>query len=81
MQSLLRWAVDNSTNNGPQPPPRPPQPLDTAIIDHILGKPDSLLMKEALAVAVDENRGDDDRVSALDDLEMVSNASSLCLMI
>jgi hypothetical protein len=34
-------------------------------------------MKEALAVAVDENRGDDDRVSALDDLEMVSHARFL----
>jgi hypothetical protein len=73
MQSLpLRWAIDNSANDGSQPPHRPQQPLDTAIIDHILGKPDSVLMKEAVAVAVKTNREDDDQVSALDGLEMVS---------
>ena len=77
MQSLLRWAVENSTNDdGSLPPPRPQQPLDPAIIDHILGKPDSVLMKEALTIAVDETREEDDRVGALDDLEMVGISTS-----
>ena len=37
----------------------------------ILGKPDSELMKEALAVAVDEQKDEDERVQALDNFEMV----------
>ena len=74
MQSLLRWAIENSENNGQQPPQRPPQVLDTGIIDHILGKPDSVLMKEALAAAVDNDKDEGERVTALDDLEMVSSS-------
>jgi hsp70-interacting protein len=72
MQSLLRWGIENSTNDAPSQPPQPPQALDTAIIDHILGKPDAVLMKEALSVAEDDSREEDERISALDDLEMVS---------
>jgi hypothetical protein len=72
MQSLLRWAIENSGNDGPPQPPQPRRDLDPGIIDHILGKPDSVLMLEALAIAVDKNRVDDDRVVALDNLEMVS---------
>ena len=39
--------------------------------DFLLGKSDAELMKEALTVAVDEKREDDERVQALDDFEMV----------
>ena len=72
MESLLRWSIEQSSSpaNGSQPS-RNQQPLDPGVIDVILGKPDSELMKSAMSVAVDENRSEDERVAALDDLEMV----------
>jgi hsp70-interacting protein len=39
----------------------------------ILGKPDAELMKEDISVAIDANRSEDDRIDALDHLEMVSH--------
>jgi hsp70-interacting protein len=72
MESLLRWGIENSSTNGQSQPLQPRTDLDTSIIDHILGKSDSVLMQEALAVAIDGDRSEDERVSALDDLEMVS---------
>ncbi len=73
MESLLRWGIENSAvTNEQQPPVQPRKDLDPAIIDHILGKPDAVLMKEALDVALDENRDEDERLQALDDFEMVS---------
>lgn len=69
MQSLLRWSVENSSPGGAPPVPR--KDLDPGIIDHILGKPDAQLMKEALEVAVNESQIEDDRLRALEDLEMV----------
>ncbi|KAF9780652.1 nucleotide exchange factors-like protein [Thelephora terrestris] len=45
--------------------------INPGIIDHILGKPDTVLMKEALEVALDESRDDDARIQALDDFEML----------
>lgn len=79
MESLLRWGIANSSRdeNGQNVPPAPRQDLDPGIIDAILGKSDSELMKEALAIAVDEKRGDDERVQALDDFEMVSHRMHL----
>ena len=73
MESLLRWGIQNSTgpNDQQNPPVQPRKDLDPAIIDHILGKPDAVLMKEALDIALDEGRDDDERVQALDDFEMV----------
>lgn len=74
MQSLLRWSIENSeTGAAGQQPQQPQQPknLDPGVIDMILGKPDSELMKENLAIAVDEKRGEDERVEALDNFEMV----------
>lgn len=74
MQSLLRWSIENSGAGGEENAGGPPQPrtdLDPAIIDQILGKPDAELMKEALAVALDESRDEDDRLQALDNFEMV----------
>lgn len=72
MESLLRWGIENSSPpvEG-APPPVARTDLDPAIIDIILGKPDAVLMKEAMAVAVDETKSEDDRVTALDNLEMV----------
>jgi hsp70-interacting protein len=73
MESLLRWGITNSANApaGNAPPAAPRQDLDPGIIDHILGKSDAQLMKEALAVAVDEQKSEDDRLEALDNFEMV----------
>ena len=70
MQSLLRWSIENS-QPGTSPQPTERGKLDPELIDMILGKPDAELMKEALAVAVDETRDEDARVQALDNFEMV----------
>jgi hsp70-interacting protein len=71
MESLLRWGIENSAPSDGTVN-RPQQPLDPGIIDVILGKPDSVLMKEDLEVAVDQNRAVDERVDALEDFETVS---------
>jgi hsp70-interacting protein len=71
MQSLLRWSVENSTPSTGLPPTTTTNKLDPGIIDHILGKPDAQLMKEALTVGLDERQTEDTRLQALDDLEMV----------
>ncbi|KAI0744577.1 nucleotide exchange factors-like protein [Earliella scabrosa] len=82
MENLLRWSLANSDpRDVNQPPPAPRSDLNPEIIDAILGKPDSELMKEALAVAVDEKRDEDERIQALDDFEMlieqIDNANNL----
>ncbi|KAI0354249.1 Fes1-domain-containing protein [Trametes cingulata] len=82
MENLLRWSIANSGPRDPnQPPPQPRSDLDPAIIDMILGKPDSELMKEALAIAVDETKDEDDRLQALDNFEMlieqIDNANNM----
>lgn len=71
MESLLRWSIEHSGGNNGQQPAEPRKDLDPAIIDHILGKSDAVQMKEALDIALDENRDDDERIQALDDFEMV----------
>ncbi|KAI0316470.1 armadillo-type protein, partial [Amylostereum chailletii] len=86
MESLLRWGIQNSQPEGAREPsasapPAPRKDLDPAILDHILGRPDWELMKEALEKALDETLPEDARVSALDDMEMlvehIDNASDL----
>ncbi|KAI0339130.1 nucleotide exchange factors-like protein [Trametopsis cervina] len=83
MQSLLRWSIENSTteNSEGSTPPQPRKDLDPGIIDLILGKPDAQLMKEALAIAVDETKSEDERLQALDEFEMliesIDNANDL----
>lgn len=82
MESLLRWGIENSNpDNLARQQPQDLKPLDPAIIDAILGKSDADLMKEALAVAVDESKAEDDRVQALDDFEMlveqIDNANNM----
>lgn len=78
MQSLLRWSVENSSP-GSGAPPAARKDLDPGIIDHILGKPDAQLMKEALEVAVNESQVEDDRLRALEDLEMVCPLNVACI--
>ncbi|KAI4521281.1 Fes1-domain-containing protein [Schizophyllum commune Loenen D] len=84
MESLLRWSIANSAPpaEGAEQQPRPaPQALDPGIIDHILGRPDSELMKEDVQAATDATKSDDERVDALDHLEMlieqIDNANNL----
>ncbi|ETW79995.1 hypothetical protein HETIRDRAFT_246122, partial [Heterobasidion irregulare TC 32-1] len=83
MDSLLRWSLENSSssNDGGHTVPAPRKDLDPAIIDHILGRPDSELMKEALKKAMDEEISEDERIAALDDIEMlvenIDNANDL----
>ncbi|KAI9429419.1 nucleotide exchange factors-like protein [Lactarius psammicola] len=86
MQSLLRWGIENSSSNAdssaaPSASTRRMTDLDPGIIDAILGRPDSELMKEALAKAQDASLDEDARLTALDDLEMlvenIDNANDL----
>ena len=67
MQSLLRWSIENSSSTTTAPR----TDLDPGVIDAILGKPDAEQMKEDLALAVDEGRPEEERMDALDHLEMV----------
>lgn len=71
MESLLRWSIENSAPSDGQHPPAARKDLDPGIIDLILGKSDAELMKEDMAVAVDHERDEEDRINALDHLEMV----------
>ncbi|KAH9068074.1 nucleotide exchange factors-like protein [Lactarius deliciosus] len=86
MQSLLRWGIENSSSNvdssaAPSVSAQRMAELDPGVIDAILGRPDSELMKEALAKAQDASLDEDARLTALDDLEMlvenIDNANDL----
>ncbi|KAF8550654.1 Fes1-domain-containing protein [Imleria badia] len=67
--------------SGERPAASEKRDLDPAIIDYILGKPDAQLMKEALDVALDVSKDEDQRIAAMDDLEMlvenIDNANDL----
>ncbi|KAG8760184.1 hsp70 nucleotide exchange factor fes1 [Serendipita sp. 396] len=88
MESLLRWGIEHSGNpdgsTANQQPPRDISKLDPGIIDLILGKPDPVQMKEALAIALDEKTEEDVRVTALDNFEMlieqIDNANNITSM-
>jgi hypothetical protein len=80
MESLLRWSIENSTPSAENAPRVPPKPIDPEIVDLILGKPDSQLMKEAMEVATDESRSEEERVAALDDMEMASENTNFILL-
>lgn len=77
MQSLLRWGIENSTPQNNNTAPARRTDLNPEIIDLLLGKSDAQLMKEAMTIAVDEGNSEEDRVSALDNLEMVSPTIAL----
>ena len=51
--------------------------LNTDMLDVIMGKSDSVTMKEKMEVAMDENFSVEERVEALDDLEMVRDVPYL----
>jgi Nucleotide exchange factor Fes1 len=77
MQSLLRWGIEHSANDDSTTgvvPLTQRTDLDPGVIDVILGRPDSELMKEALAKAQDPSLYEDARLTALDDLEMVKQS-------
>ena len=80
MDSLLRWSIENSTPRSPDAHPPTRKDIDPEIIDHILGKPDPVLMKEALEIALDQKRDEGARIQALDGFEMlveqIDNANS-----
>jgi hypothetical protein len=82
MESLLHWSIANTDPNAPRPSAERLQALDPGIIDHILGKSDAVLMREAAEIALDENKSEDQRALALEDLEMVSKLlpRTLCLL-
>jgi len=90
MESLLRWGIENSVptdgtlQDQHQPLTRDISRLDPGIIDQILGKPDAVQMKEALAVATDDQAEEDARVTALDNFEMlieqIDNANNITSM-
>lgn len=72
MESLLRWGIEHSTSDArAQGPPAERKDLDPGIIDAILGKSEAEQMKDDLSVAADTSCSEDDRVDALDHLEMV----------
>ncbi|KDR78336.1 hypothetical protein GALMADRAFT_245459 [Galerina marginata CBS 339.88] len=82
MQSILRWSLEHSGDNATgDRPPAERKDLDPAIIDLILGKPDAEQMKEDMAIAVDESKDEEERINALDHLEMliehIDNANDL----
>jgi hypothetical protein len=47
----------------------------------LLGKPDAELMKEDVAAAVDTSKSEDERIAALDHLEMVRTRSLLAELV
>ena len=71
MDGLLRWSIEHSTPRSADAPPPARNDINPEIIDYILGKPDAVLMREALKIARDENRDEDARVQALDHFEML----------
>ncbi|CAA7262074.1 unnamed protein product [Cyclocybe aegerita] len=84
MQSILRWSLENSTpldSAARSQPPEGRNTIDPEVIDMILGKPDAVKMKESMAIAVDPSKLEDERIAALDDLEMliehIDNANDL----
>ncbi|EKM82864.1 hypothetical protein AGABI1DRAFT_111428 [Agaricus bisporus var. burnettii JB137-S8] len=85
MQSLLRWSLENSSpqdgSSSGDGAVASRRELDPGIIDMILGKPDAVQLKEDVSVAVDAERSEDDRLAALDHMEMlvenIDNANDL----
>lgn len=58
--------------------------LSTEILDLIMGKPDSLTMKEKMEIATNTSADVDERVQALDDFEMlielIDNANNMAVL-
>jgi len=82
MQSILRWSLEHSGDSATgDRPAAERKDLDPAIIDLILGKPDAEQMKEDMSIALDESKDKEERINALDHLEMliehIDNANDL----
>lgn len=82
MNQLLNWSIrkaQEAEEKGIKPEVKPYDKselqaggrLDPAIIDHILGKPDAVMMREFLDIAVDAKRPTEVRAEALEEFEMV----------
>lgn len=69
----LYAASADTAHDATRTQPTPAQTtLTSEILDTIMGKPDSTVMKEKMEFALDESFPVDERVEALDDFEMVS---------
>ncbi|TFY65306.1 hypothetical protein EVG20_g5648 [Dentipellis fragilis] len=83
MESLLRWGIQNTEPVDPanHTAPAPRKDLDPAVLDAILGRPDAEVMKEAMEKAIDTGLTVEQRITALDDMEMlvesIDNANDL----
>ncbi|KAJ9122069.1 hypothetical protein QFC24_004296 [Naganishia onofrii] len=60
-----------STSEATAAAPVQPKKFDTAILDHIMGKSEAVIMREKLAIAVDEEQDLSERIMAMDDFEML----------
>jgi hsp70-interacting protein len=88
-EDLLKWSIaaQNASGaaNGEQnmhelaeqvAQGKQPDLADPALFDALMGKSEATMMKEELAVAMDLNRSEQDRVQALDNFEMVSGGGT-----
>ncbi|KAG8965330.1 hsp70 nucleotide exchange factor fes1 [Tulasnella sp. 425] len=66
-----------SPDNPDYAPPRPLEELDPGLIDTILGKPNAVQMRDAMAIAIDESESEQERRAALDDMELLILMESL----
>jgi hsp70-interacting protein len=82
-EDLLKWSIaasNEGSNGGPSlqeiakdvAEGRRPDLADPKLFDALMGKSEAQMMKEELAVGLDLNRTEQDRVQALDNFEMVS---------
>jgi hypothetical protein len=90
MDALLKWSIaqqgadDAAAAANGQPSMaavasdiaagRRPDLADPGLFDAIMGKSEATMMREELGAALDEKRTEQDRVTALDNFEMVSAA-------
>lgn len=63
---------ETSTSTAAAAAPVAQQKLDTAILDHIMGKSEAVMMRDKLAIMVDQEQDLNERIMAMDDFEMVS---------
>lgn len=77
-KSLLDWATKNAETSSSK---KKLEPIDPEIIEMILGRPDSTLMKEAIATAIDTTKEPSERAQALEELifflEPIDNSADL----
>ncbi|KAI9164613.1 hsp70 nucleotide exchange factor fes1 [Blastocladiella emersonii ATCC 22665] len=73
LNELLKWSITNATQNEDPTGPSPADlaKLDPKWIDVMLGKPDAVRMRDAMAVIADRDREVADRLVAFDELELL----------